>query len=86
LKRTIEKVIETIETNKYKNDINKTAGTFVYAKAIKEIIQNNKMVSYREYGFDYESFFNLKFQMPNQSYINQWNIGNVYKISNECIT
>ncbi|MEZ4944939.1 MAG: glycosyltransferase [Cyclobacteriaceae bacterium] len=60
LKRTIEKIMDNIATNRYPNDVHQMTGPSVYSEAIRECIKEDTSIPYREEGIDYNGYFKFK--------------------------
>lgn len=60
LAKTIEKVLENINNNSFPNDVHKMTGPSVYSEAIRECLDKNDGISYREFGTDYNGYFKFK--------------------------
>lgn len=60
LSRTISKILENVRTNRFPHDVHQMTGPSVYSEAIRECLQENKHINYREFGVDYNGFFKFK--------------------------
>jgi len=59
LKRTIEKILDNIEQNRFPNDVHQMTGPSVYSSAIRECLEQGQ-VKFREVGVDYDGMFQFK--------------------------
>ena len=59
LKRTIEKILDNIEQNRFPNDVHQMTGPSVYSSAIRECLEQGQ-VKFREVGVDYDDMFQFK--------------------------
>jgi len=63
LEAVLEKVIMNIETNRFPHDVHSMTGPRAYSDAINECLQRKtEEISYREFGVDYEGFFQFKYR------------------------
>ncbi|HNP94123.1 MAG TPA: glycosyltransferase [Cyclobacteriaceae bacterium] len=60
LKRTIDKIIDNINTNRFPNDVHQMTGPSAYSLAIRECLAENPKIDYREVGVDYDGYFKFK--------------------------
>ncbi|MCB0487628.1 MAG: glycosyltransferase [Cyclobacteriaceae bacterium] len=60
LKRTIDKIVDNINHNRFPNDVHQMTGPSVYSLAIRECINENPNTKYREVGVDYDGYFKFK--------------------------
>lgn len=63
LKRTLEKVLDNIQTHRYPNDVHKTTGPTVYTEAINEVLAENPEVEHRFLGTDFEGHLKFKYKL-----------------------
>lgn len=63
LEKTLEKVLENIETKRFPNDVHKTTVPTVYSEAIEEVIRKNPKVNYRRMGVDYKRKIKPKYKL-----------------------
>lgn len=63
LERTLEKVLDNIQTRRYPNDVHKTTGPTVFTEAVNEILQENPAVPHRFLGVDYEDHMRPKYRL-----------------------
>ena len=63
LKKTLEMVLDNIETHRYPHDVHATTGPTVYAQAINACIAEDPQVPYRLFGTDYEGNMIFKYRM-----------------------
>ena len=63
LKRTLEHVLDNIQTHRYPNDVHKTTGPTVYTNSVNEIISENPEVKYRFLGTDFEGHLIFKYKL-----------------------
>ena len=68
LQKTIDKVLDNIENNKFPNNVHRTTGPSVYSEAIRECITENPAIEYREFGIDYNNKINAKFWLSRFSF------------------
>jgi mannosyltransferase OCH1-like enzyme len=61
LKRTLEMVLDNINTHRYPHDVHATTGPGVYTQAINACIAENPDLSYRMFGTDFEGNMVFKF-------------------------
>lgn len=61
LQRTLDKVIDNIQNNRFPNNVHKMTGPTAYSEAIKECIAEDPTIAYRAYGVDYMHKINAKF-------------------------
>ncbi len=61
LQKTMDKIIQNIDENKYPHDVHRMTGPTVYSEAINECIADNPNISYRIMGTDYDSLFRFKY-------------------------
>lgn len=71
LKRTIDKILDNIQTNRFPHDVHQMTGPSVYSEAIRECISENKNHAYREFGIDYNGYFKFKHPLNKFLYRNQ---------------
>lgn len=60
LKRTIDKIVENINNNRFPNDVHQMTGPSVYSLAIRECLSESPDIKYREVGVDYDGYFKFK--------------------------
>lgn len=58
LKRTLEKVVDNIQNNRYPHNGHQMTGPTVYTAAVKECIAEQVTANYRIWGVDYNGFLN----------------------------
>lgn len=63
LERTLQKVLENIQTHRYPNDVHSTTGPKVYTDAVNEVISENPAVNYRKLGTDFEGHLKFKYKL-----------------------
>ena len=63
LKKTLEMILDNIETHRYPHDVHATTGPGVYSQAVDACIAENPDVPYRMLGVDYEGNMVFKFRM-----------------------
>lgn len=63
LKRTLEKVLDNIQTHRYPHDVHRTTGPTVYTDAVNEIIAENPSVEHRFLGTDFEGHLKFKYKL-----------------------
>lgn len=63
LKRTLEKVLDNIQTHRFPNDVHKTTGPTVYTEAVNEIISESPETQYRFLGVDFEGHLKFKYKL-----------------------
>jgi mannosyltransferase OCH1-like enzyme len=68
MQKTMNKIIQNIEENKYPNDVHRMTGPTVYSEAINECIAENPDVPYRILGTDYDSLFRFKYRFHSLFY------------------
>ena len=61
LKRTLEMVLDNIESHRYPHDVHATTGPTVYSRAIDACVAEDPSVPYRLFGTDYEGNMIFKF-------------------------
>ena len=62
LEKTIEIVLENINTNAYPHDVHKMTGPTAYTLAINQCINQNPNIQYRVFGMDYNNHFTIKYK------------------------
>ncbi|WP_312419068.1 glycosyltransferase [Epilithonimonas sp.] len=60
---TMEKMLNNIQTHRYPHDVHSTTGPAVYTEAVNEVIENDKNVSYRFLGTDFEGHLRFKYKL-----------------------
>ncbi len=63
LAKTIEMVVDNIKHNRYPNDSHKMTGPTTYTEAIRQCLENDPSIPYREYGIDYNGHFKFSYPM-----------------------
>ncbi|MDF0720398.1 glycosyltransferase [Kaistella sp. PBT33-4] len=63
LKRTLEKVVDNIETHRYPNDVHRTTGPTVYTEAINEVLAENPDTPHRLLGTDFNGHLKFKYKL-----------------------
>lgn len=63
LKRTLEKVLDNIQTHRFPHDVHKTTGPTVYTEAVNEVIAENSNIHYRFLGTDFEGHLKFKYKL-----------------------
>ncbi len=60
LARTIEKIINNIDNNRFPNDVHQMTGPSVYSLAIRECLEEDQTIPFREVEVDYNGYFKFK--------------------------
>lgn len=63
LKRTLEKVLDNIQTHRYPNDVHRTTGPTVYTEAVNEVLKENPETSHRFMKVDFEGHLKFKYKL-----------------------
>ena len=63
LKRTLEKVLDNIQTHRFPNDVHRTTGPTVFTESVNEIIKEEPNVEYRILGTDYNGHLKFKYKL-----------------------
>ena len=63
LGRTLEKVLDNIQTHRYPNDVHRTTGPTVYTNAVNEILNENPETKHRFLGTDFEGHLKFKYKL-----------------------
>jgi mannosyltransferase OCH1-like enzyme len=63
LKKTLEFILENIQSNKYPHDVHSMTGPTVYTKAIKECLKEEPSIPHRIMGVDYEGYLTFKYKL-----------------------
>ncbi len=63
LKRTLEKVLDNIQTHRYPNDVHKTTGPTVYTEAVNEVLKENPETPHRFLGTDFMGHLKFKYKL-----------------------
>lgn len=71
LKKTMEKVLDNIRTNRFPNSVHKTTGPSVFSEAIRECIEEDPDLPHRVYGCDYEGKINAKYWLSRFTFRNK---------------
>lgn len=66
LKRTFEKVLENLSSNKFPHDVHKMTGPTVYTEAVHECLAENPDIPYRLLGTDYDGYLKFKYRFSNK--------------------
>jgi inositol phosphorylceramide mannosyltransferase catalytic subunit len=66
LKRTLEKITENIDSNKYPYSVHEMTGPTAYSQSINEVIKEEPNTPYRKIGPDYEG--KIKFTYPGSKF------------------
>jgi len=66
LKKTIDKMVDNIENNRYPQDVHLTTGPTVFTAAVNEYMAENGSVPYRIFGVDYDGILIPK------HFLNRW--------------
>lgn len=61
LKKTLEMILDNIETHRYPHDVHATTGPGVFAKAVNACIAENPDIPHRMFGTDFEGNMVFKF-------------------------
>lgn len=67
LKRTLEKVLDNIQTHRYPRDVHQTTGPTAYTKAVNEMIAEDPGISYRILGVDFLGHLKPKYKLSKLS-------------------
>ena len=63
LKRTLEKIVDNISSNKFPNDVHRMTGPTVYTESIKECLAEDPTIAYRLLGTDYNGHLKVKYSL-----------------------
>ena len=64
LKRTLELVLDNIETHRFPNDVHATTGPTVFTKAINECLAENPDIPHRVFdGIEYRGYLKFKYKL-----------------------
>lgn len=63
LKKTLEKVLDNIQTHRFPNDVHRTTGPTVYTEAVNEVLQENPDIDHRFLGIDYAGHLKVKYKL-----------------------
>ncbi|WP_203583454.1 glycosyltransferase family 32 protein [Paludibacter sp. 221] len=63
LKRTLEMVLDNIQTHRYPHDVHATTGPAAYTKAVNECIAENPHIPHRFLGTDFEGHLQFKYKL-----------------------
>jgi len=64
LKKTLELMLDNIETHRYPHNIHATTGPTVFSKAIRESLQENPKISYRLFdGIEFRGYLQFKYKL-----------------------
>lgn len=62
LEKTLEIVMDNLQTNRYPRDVHAMTGPGAYTQAIKECLKESSTIQYRELGCDYEGNFKFHYR------------------------
>ncbi|MEO6719450.1 MAG: glycosyltransferase [Ferruginibacter sp.] len=71
LAKTMEKVIDNLQQNRFPHDVHKMTGPTVYTEAIEECLSQNTEINFRTYKVDYGDFFKFKYAFNKIVYSNR---------------
>ena len=63
LERTLEKVLDNIQTHRYPHDVHSTTGPTVYTNAVNEVLAENPQTPHRFLGTDFQGHLIFKYKL-----------------------
>lgn len=63
LKRTLEKVLDNIQSHRFPHDVHKTTGPTVFTEAVNEVLAENPSTAHRFLGTDYNGHLKFKYNL-----------------------
>ena len=71
MQKTLEIVLDNIRNNSYPHDVHKMTGPQAYSTAVKACLAEDKNISYRILGYDYNDHLRFKFPLNKLMYTNR---------------